>query len=856
MKLISCYIENFGNLSKKTIDFDSNITSIYQVNGTGKSTLASFIKAMFYGLDTFKSNTTTFVDRMHYYPFNGQSFGGNITFIYNNITYKIERFFDEKSEKKDTFKVYENGNVTDKFTSSIGEEIFGINKVSFERLLFINDEDIEIKTNSSINAKLNTLLEGRDDSDLDSILQLLEKKSKVYKDSKSQSSFTCNAKEELKVLKNDLVYNKKILEALKDKYVKLDNLKNQLNDLKKKQNDLTKLNEYKVKCDTYNSYLLDIKELENKLKAIKDKYPNGVLTIHVIDLLKSNVNERIENQLILNNKKLSSEQEYEYSLLNEKFENNIISDEKISELSRQINDYNDLVKEINDLSNVRYDEDLLSLEKKFSNNLPTNEDFNKIEEKINSLKKDKEIYQSMDTYLNVEQSVDTNKKPNKVYLILAIIFLTLLFTSIPMFFIKLVLGIIVLSVSFIGLLVVSFIYLNNKQNNIQKTQINKQNINQDKVNLNTTNNANEMLIKSFFVKFNYPEENSVEVLLYSLKGDIRKYNKHLLDKENNENSLKDANQKMIEIKNQLDQFFTKYKVVELNYQTSLIKLKEQLNSYKLYTTLLEGQAKENNLAIEKIYKNNKLIEEICEKYELEVSNIDTKLEDIIMDSNSYSNLNKSLEDLNKKALDYKVNNKIDKVINIPLESIDEISKNIEELEEKKATLITEISDDEAKVSTYGDDENKIENLEQQIKEYKSKYDIFEKTIYSLKKAEQNLKDKYIGPVKEKFVTYANMIESIIGEKVSMSKDFEIYYEVNGKNRSEKHLSSGLKSICALCFRLALLDNMYIDEKPFIILDDPFALLDETHMDKAKEIINKLSSEVQIIYITCHESRKI
>ena len=344
MKLISCYIENFGNLSKKTIDFDSNITSIYQVNGTGKSTLASFIKAMFYGLDTFKSNTTTFVDRMHYYPFNGQSFGGNITFIYNNITYKIERFFDEKSEKKDTFKVYENGNVTDKFTSSIGEEIFGINKVSFERLLFINDEDIEIKTNSSINAKLNALLEGRDDTDLDSILQLLEKKSKVYKDSKSQSSLTSNAKEELKVLKNDLVNNKKILEALKDKYVKLDNLKNQLNDLKKKQNDLTKLNEYKVKCDTYNSYLLDIKELENKLKAIKDKYPNGVLTIHDIDLLKSNVNERKENQLILNNKKLSSEQEYEYSLLNEKFENNIISDEKISELSRQNNDYNDLVK--------------------------------------------------------------------------------------------------------------------------------------------------------------------------------------------------------------------------------------------------------------------------------------------------------------------------------------------------------------------------------------------------------------------------------------------------------------------------------------------------------------------------------
>ena len=85
MKLISCYIENFGALCNKTFDFNDNITSFYQENGTGKSTLASFIKAMFYGLETYKVSTTTFVDRMHYYPFNGQLFGGNLTFYHNNI---------------------------------------------------------------------------------------------------------------------------------------------------------------------------------------------------------------------------------------------------------------------------------------------------------------------------------------------------------------------------------------------------------------------------------------------------------------------------------------------------------------------------------------------------------------------------------------------------------------------------------------------------------------------------------------------------------------------------------------------------------------------------------------------------
>ena len=136
------------------------------------------------------------------------------------------------------------------------------------------------------------------------------------------------------------------------------------------------------------------------------------------------------------------------------------------------------------------------------------------------------------------------------------------------------------------------------------------------------------------------------------------------------------------------------------------------------------------------------------------------------------------------------------------------------------------------------------------------FDIFEKTIESLKVAEQNLKDKYIGPVKNKFLEYALLIENAIGEKLEMSKDFEIFYERNGKNRSERHLSSGLRSICAFCFRLALLDNMFKDNKPFIILDDPFMSLDEIHIDKVRKIIYNLSSKVQIIYFTCHESRKI
>lgn len=57
MKLISCHIENFGQLQNKDYAFNDNLTCIYENNGAGKTTLAAFIKAMFYGLESTKKQT-------------------------------------------------------------------------------------------------------------------------------------------------------------------------------------------------------------------------------------------------------------------------------------------------------------------------------------------------------------------------------------------------------------------------------------------------------------------------------------------------------------------------------------------------------------------------------------------------------------------------------------------------------------------------------------------------------------------------------------------------------------------------------------------------------------------------------
>ena len=49
MRLINCYIENFGGLSRYSLTLQPGITVVEEPNGFGKTTLAEFIRAMFYG---------------------------------------------------------------------------------------------------------------------------------------------------------------------------------------------------------------------------------------------------------------------------------------------------------------------------------------------------------------------------------------------------------------------------------------------------------------------------------------------------------------------------------------------------------------------------------------------------------------------------------------------------------------------------------------------------------------------------------------------------------------------------------------------------------------------------------------
>ncbi|MBE7058108.1 MAG: hypothetical protein E7387_03285 [Ruminococcaceae bacterium] len=178
------------------------------------------------------------------------------------------------------------------------------------------------------------------------------------------------------------------------------------------------------------------------------------------------------------------------------------------------------------------------------------------------------------------------------------------------------------------------------------------------------------------------------------------------------------------------------------------------------------------------------------------------------------------------------------------------------LKQEMANLERQIYRDEAEMEDLADRQNQLEEAEELLTKYKESLFVFEAALNALQEAENNIKNKYAAPIKARFEKYSEIAEEVIGEKIIIDDEFNVYFEIMGQQKSYKHLSCGQKAVLAFCFRMALADSMYGEEKPFVILDDPFISLDKDNMEKISKAVRMASKDRQIIYFCCHDSRNV
>ncbi len=337
MKLISCYIENFGAIAKKQIGFDERLTSVCEENGCGKTTLAAFLEAMFYGMDSDRANSREFGARRHFYPFTGGRFGGNVVFSAGGNVYKIERYFDEKSESKDSVTVYKNNELQAGSDGQIGEKIFGIDKPSFERTIFIDAREIEIASTGSINAKLNRFLEGgTDETNAENALLRLEKTAKEYKKSRAGNDLITQENDRLLELNEKIANFENIKASLPEKYRLLAEYDGELQALQKSLDGRQKAALLQKDWEQYDAYLSAAATSEKTMRETEEKYPFGIPSSAEIGAVKKalSAREALKGQAV---RPLSEEDAAALSSMRRKYAEGVPAETELAELAEKIN---------------------------------------------------------------------------------------------------------------------------------------------------------------------------------------------------------------------------------------------------------------------------------------------------------------------------------------------------------------------------------------------------------------------------------------------------------------------------------------------------------------------------------------
>ena len=134
------------------------------------------------------------------------------------------------------------------------------------------------------------------------------------------------------------------------------------------------------------------------------------------------------------------------------------------------------------------------------------------------------------------------------------------------------------------------------------------------------------------------------------------------------------------------------------------------------------------------------------------------------------------------------------------------------------------------------------------------YHILKLTQEYLQKAKEQFTARYMEPIAKGFGKYYAMLTGDDSEKWMIDANIQLRVKEQGELRETHWLSAGYQDLIGVCMRLALVDAMYAEEKPFLILDDPFVNLDQEKVEAGNDLLREVSEEYQVIYFTCHDSR--
>lgn len=367
--------------------------------------------------------------------------------------------------------------------------------------------------------------------------------------------------------------------------------------------------------------------------------------------------------------------------------------------------------------------------------------------------------------------------------------------------------------------------------------------------------------------------------LAELPHDLRQGVRELSDEAKAYQELTDKKQAMLEgnakyrdraneLTKEIRRILLAYSALDetLPYDICLQTLRKRFDGYRAAKERVDRYTQDFESSSSRKAQADASVEQFLKKYQLSGNTPEDLIDYAAEDIQGRDNAKQRLEEAQQKLTTFLKENpgienddtRIDAELPDPEDlqtSEKHIQAQIDDIDQKLRELRQERDLIRRSVEKIPDLEDSMARLKAEQEEDEKKCALTDQTLALLGQAKDNLANSYVGKVEHGFERYAN---TLMGDQISdvmVDKDLHLHIDEKGAAREVGSFSAGTIDCIMLCMRLSLVDALFGEEKPFLILDDPFVNLDDEHTKRARQMLDKIAQDHQVVYLVCNTSRK-
>ena len=856
MKLLRCHVENFGILSDFDLTFTEGLNVLCRENGFGKSTLAAFLKAMFYGLPKTRAKAS---ERKRYDPWQGGKYGGFLEFEYRGNQYRVTRYF---GKKEDSFSLTDLTNRTEStaFSEKLGEELFQLDADSFARSTFVPQlSDREITATTSIRAKLTNLVEDTNDlNNFDTAMKKLQEYRKSLKLFKGEGGQTAQLRRECRELEASIHTTAEKKEPLEAVCQQIDALNREKNEKTAQQ---AFLREQIRQADARKALHLQQENLERlrgqvrgrekELAGLDEQYPKGYPSLEALETQKENLTralharQRMESRATANADGISEEEREELSALNRLFSQGVPGEEALEgwEKLRQERDICLHSREAGGLS-AQEQADYRYLKKTFAQGAPEIAQIQEAQRQSGRIAQLQSL-QHTKTDRPVRDRTIVQMIAGSVLLLFGLVMLAMKLPLLGGCALALGGGVLLLGV-FAGKRSAAAANAAAEAEARELADLQRQ--------------------LSAFLGCYGMDASDPEEKLAALLTDRQRYLD--LSRRNTEwaEQRRQTEARLEQIQSTLQQAFEKFYPGECYDDGFIKKLREAVERYRHLNWRVaeerERRSRENDQDRQEVRQATDAVQQFLEAFGLSGQTASECLQKAQADVHRRKLLCEELENA-KNALDdfLKKNGDVGPAQQNVLPEAEVLEQQerltqtrLDDLEQELQQARAQRRSLQASVECIPEWEDRLTALEDDLREAERKCDLTDRTMALLEKAKDALANSYMDKIEQGFRSYTQQLFPRQLGSVMVDKDLQPHIDVQGAAREVESFSAGLADSILLCMRLALVDALFGEETPFLILDDPFVNLDDEHTRRALAMLQEMAETHQILYLVCNTGR--